>query len=110
MQTATISVSPLPYSTTLEKIKNVFQAFSVKNVHIAGNTAYIELNDEGDLETLEIQFDNYEVAELNNAKIDKADFDWNSLNKPKQSSQAKNSTPEFHQNLMTVDLDNLIIC
>lgn len=77
----TISVSPLPESITIDKIKEIFGAFSVKNVHIDGNTAYVEFADQGDLENLDIQFDNYEVSDLNNAKIDKAEFDWNTIHK-----------------------------
>jgi len=30
---------------------------------------------------LDIQFDNYEVTDLNNARIDKAEFDWNTVKK-----------------------------
>jgi hypothetical protein len=41
----TISVSPLPESTSIDKIKEIFAAFSVKNVHIDGKTAYVEFAD-----------------------------------------------------------------
>lgn len=62
MQSSTISVNPLPVGTTDDKIRQIFHAFSVKNVHIDFPTAYVEFHDEGDLENLDIQFDNYEIA------------------------------------------------
>ena len=52
MQSSTISVSPLPPGTTADQVREIFHAFSVKNVHIDGQTAYVEFSDEGDLETI----------------------------------------------------------
>jgi hypothetical protein len=83
----------------------------VKRIHLDLPTAYVEFHDEGDLENLDIQFDNYEIAELNNAKIDKAEFNWNSINKQGISPDKKSDSNSSgkHQDLMAADLKNLII-
>jgi len=109
MQSNTISVSPISFGTTSEKIKEIFHAFSVKNVHIDGQTAFIEFNDEGDLEIIDIHFDNYEVSELNNAKIDKAEFDWSSVKRANISPDKGSDSSSSHQDLMAADIDNLIV-
>ena len=83
----------------------------MKNVHIDYPTAYVEFNDEGDLENLDIQFDNYEVSELNNAKIDKNNFDWKSVQNYNTSPDKKSdsNSSDKHQDLMAADIDNLVI-
>ena len=83
----------------------------MKNVHIDIPTAYVEFHDEGDLENLDIQFDNYEISELSNAKIDKVKFNWSSIKKENTSPDKKSdsNSSDKHQDLMAADLDNLII-
>ncbi len=45
MENSTISISPLPESTTVDQVRKIFHAYSVKNVHVLGKTAYVEFND-----------------------------------------------------------------
>lgn len=61
MSENTITVKPLPEGTTVQKIKEILHSYSVNRVHIDGKTAYINFQDESDLETLEMTFDDYKI-------------------------------------------------
>ena len=64
------------------------------------------------MEAIELQFEAYEIPELNNAKIDKAEtFDWTAVKKEDSFKNKKSSdhSSDKHEDLMSADIKNLIV-
>ena len=61
MSSNTVTVKPLPQGTTEQRIKEIFHSYRVNRVHIDGDTAYVEFEDDSDLETLEMTFGDYKI-------------------------------------------------
>lgn len=64
-----VQVSPLPAGTTVAQVRDVFQAFSLKEVAVIGTKAYLEFKDASDIDSLDFQFDS-KVSALANADLD----------------------------------------
>lgn len=64
-----IEVSPLPAGTTLEEVREVFDAYKINRFTIFANKAFLEFQDVNDIETLDFAFDGGIVTRLGNAEI-----------------------------------------
>lgn len=65
-----VQVSPLPTGTTVAQVRDVFQAFSLKEVAVIGTKAYLEFKDASDIDSLDFQFEDSKVPALANADLD----------------------------------------
>lgn len=80
MAESTICIKPFNKSFTQASIREAFQKFALKRIHInsSAEQAFVEFASAGDVEALTIDYEDCKVPSLNNAEIGlvEAGFEW----------------------------------
>ncbi len=95
---STISIKPIPNTTTVEDIKKALSFCTLTAVKIVNDTAYVQLEDDAIMETLDTKFPDYKIADLNDAVIEPSkfsDFETKSEEKIIELSADDNENGEF---------------